>query len=828
MRRRVLLPILGLALSLLTLSETTPCGIGQIKLKGSKTCTDVDECTDTVPYCGSNATCFNTDGSYYCQCHSGYGTKSGNVNFTIISSKESCGEINECLKNKKLCGPNATCKNTMGSYYCTCQTGYHSSNGKEVFLADDGVTCEDKNECLTDSSICGVGGDCENREGSYQCACRSGYSNYGNGLAKCIDKNECLTDSSICGVGGDCENREGSYQCACRSGYSNYGNGLAKCIDKNECLTDSSICGVGGDCENREGSYQCACRSGYSNYGNDLAKCIWLACNRFTPAVSPEQMPVGLEEVLSLMNGSCTSLSRQEGGKLNGEKLLETLLSIIDKLLSGGTLNSNKKVTTLLGIVEDALRLIGPLLSKPHTRRPSKLTEVEFFVARGQLPPQGPISLSSEHAHLDIHWETAAGDATYPGFAVASLLTYKSLESSTNNASRRLSVGSEGTTFLVNSKVVTASVSNTDTRSLEKPITLTFAHLQFLPQSDPANHTCAYWNTSSGDGEWDEQGCRVVESNDTHTVCSCTHLSSFAVLMALYEFQDTFQLQVITWVGLGVSQVCLLLCIVTFSLCRSIQCTRNTIHLNLCICLFIANLVFLAGISSTQNKGGCAFVAGLLHFFFLAAFCWMCLEGVQLYRMVVRVFNTTLRPLHMMGAGYGVPAIIVVISASVYAQGYGTDRHCWLTLKRGFIWSFFGPVCVIIMVNAFFFMITVWKLAEKFSSLNPDLTNLRKIRVFTVTAVAQLCVLGTMWIFGCFLLDQSTLPLAYLFTFLNSLQGALLFLMHCLLSKQVREEYAKFLSRIYTPQKKYSEFNTNQSSNSQGSKSAQNTKESRT
>lgn len=79
---------------------------------------------------------------------------------------------------------------------------------------------------------------------------------------------------------------------------------------------------------------------------------------------------------------------------------------------------------------------------------------------------------------------------------------------------------------------------------------------------------------------------------------------------------------------------------------------------------------------------------------------------------------------------------------------------CWLNLD--FLWSFFGPVCIIITVsdmggyhcwrkspenslfiekksdvfqiNIFFFIITVWKLAQKFSSLNPDLNSLQKIR----------------------------------------------------------------------------------------------------
>ncbi|XP_015243917.1 PREDICTED: adhesion G protein-coupled receptor E4-like [Cyprinodon variegatus] len=98
---------------------------------------------------------------------------------------------------------------------------------------------------------------------------------------------------------------------------------------------------------------------------------------------------------------------------------------------------------------------------------------------------------------------------------------------------------------------------------------------------------------------------------------------------------------------------------------------------------------------------------------------------------------------------------------------------------------------------------------------------------FTITAVAQLCVLGTMWIFGCFQFEKGTIVMSYLFTILGSLQGVMLFVMHCLFSKQVREEYENILSRLCTPQKRaYSEFNFSHSSKANASRSSQDTGES--
>uniref|UniRef100_A0A4W5LX40 G-protein coupled receptors family 2 profile 2 domain-containing protein n=1 Tax=Hucho hucho TaxID=62062 RepID=A0A4W5LX40_9TELE len=53
----------------------------------------------------------------------------------------------------------------------------------------------------------------------------------------------------------------------------------------------------------------------------------------------------------------------------------------------------------------------------------------------------------------------------------------------------------------------------------------------------------------------------------------------------------------------------------------------------------------------------------------------MLLEGVQLYLMVVLVFNTTIRPLYLYAVGYGLPLAVVIISAITYPDGYGTTQQ---------------------------------------------------------------------------------------------------------------------------------------------------------
>ncbi|XP_030880954.1 CD97 antigen-like [Leptonychotes weddellii] len=209
----------------------------------------------------------------------------------------------------------------------------------------------------------------------------------------------------------------------------------------------------------------------------------------------------------------------------------------------------------------------------------------------------------------------------------------------------------------------------------------------------------------------------------------------------------------------------------------------------------------------------CRLVAVLLHYFFLAAFCWMSLEGVELYFLVVRVFQGQgLSKWQLCLIGYGVSLLIVGISAAVNSEGYGRTLYCWLNPARGFLWSFLGPVTFIVLCNAVVFVTTVWKLTQKFSEINPDMKKLKKARVLTVTAVAQLFVLGSTWVFGLFLFNPQSWLLSYTFTILNCLQGLFLFVLHCLLNKKVREEYRRWAGRVTA--NRYSEFTTSTSGTS--------------
>jgi hypothetical protein len=71
------------------------------------TCEDIDECSEELHNCDSNATCSNTIGSFECECLPGPG---------FTGDGETCQDIDECALGQDNCDLNsATCTNTIGS-----------------------------------------------------------------------------------------------------------------------------------------------------------------------------------------------------------------------------------------------------------------------------------------------------------------------------------------------------------------------------------------------------------------------------------------------------------------------------------------------------------------------------------------------------------------------------------------------------------------------------------------------------------------------------------------------------------------------------------------
>ncbi|KAM5285762.1 adhesion G protein-coupled receptor L3 isoform 13-T27 [Hipposideros larvatus] len=522
-----------------------------------------------------------------------------------------------------------------------------------------------------------------------------------------------------------------------------------------------------------------------------------------------------MDQLVGLLDVQLRNLT--PGGKDSAARSLnKAMVETVNNLLQPQALNAWRDLTTsdqlraatmLLDTVEESAFVLADNLLKTDIVR-ENTDNIQLEVARlsteGNLEDLKFPEIMSHGSTIQLSANTLKQNGRNGEIRVAFVL-YNNLGPylSTENASMKLGTEAMSTnhSVIVNSPVITAAINKEFSNKvyLADPVVFTVKHIK--QSEENFNPNCSFWSYSKRTmtGYWSTQGCRLLTTNKTHTTCSCNHLTNFAVLMAHVEVKHSdavhdLLLDVITWVGILLSLVCLLICIFTFCFFRGLQSDRNTIHKNLCISLFVAELLFLIGINRTDQPIACAVFAALLHFFFLAAFTWMFLEGVQLYIMLVEVFESEhSRRKYFYLVGYGMPALIVAVSAAVDYRSYGTDKVCWLRLDTYFIWSFIGPATLIIMLNVIFLGIALYKMFHHTAILKPESGCLDNIKSWVIGAIALLCLLGLTWAFGLMYINESTVIMAYLFTIFNSLQGMFIFIFHCVLQKKVRKEYGKCL-----------------------------------
>ncbi|KAM4628873.1 adhesion G protein-coupled receptor L4 [Polymixia lowei] len=688
------------------------------------------------------------------------------------------------------------------------------------------------------------------------CFCNHGYT--GDGTTFCNDDNECQNVTNICGDKGSCTNTKGSYYCTCVSGYTSTGpaefqtNDGTECTDIDECET-GQICGPFSLCHNTNGSFFCTCQRDYvptsgskrfhpengirckehpQKYCHDSNGCITQTVNKTLEYMSNITEPQSLlEEIAKQTSGELTSvevisyvealsqstlmLSLKKDHTAKPALINSTLTKLVkavnnlvekDELVSWSRIRDERReytITKLLHTVEESSLSLASSYKTPAELE-IKASEMELklvtFDVR-QTKTKLSVSMGGDHINLSPKSRT---EESRNGSVSVVFVRYDSvgdiLKPSTDPGVTDYSRYAETGEITVNSQVIAVAVKPADVYQLDQ-ITFTLRHSE--PIDTEADVTkCAFWEyeQASLQGHWATHGCERVLVNSTSTTCSCNHLTHFAILMSSGRANLAAHYNVlmrITQLGMIISLICLSMCIFTFWFFSEIQSTRTTIHKNLCCSLFMAEFIFLVGINMNTHKLFCSIIAGLLHYFFLAAFAWMCIEGIHLYLIVVGViYNKGFLHRNFYIFGYGSPAVVVAISATLGSKYYGTTKVCWLSTENNFIWSFIGPACLIILVNLLAFGVIIYKVYRHTAVKKPEISHYENIRSCARGALALLFVLGATWTFGVLhILNETTLT-AYLFTIANTFQGMFIFIFLCVLSRKVQEEYYRLFKNV--------------------------------
>ncbi|XP_075290170.1 adhesion G-protein coupled receptor G1 [Opisthocomus hoazin] len=361
----------------------------------------------------------------------------------------------------------------------------------------------------------------------------------------------------------------------------------------------------------------------------------------------------------------------------------------------------------------------------------------------------------------------------------------------------------ENGSHILGNKVVGISLVDTVVANLSDPVVLTFFHGQ-LPMN--ASPLCVFWqeDTSASAGSWDSYGCTTVTA-DSWTDCRCNHLTYFAVLMVSspeIAYIHREYLSIITYVGCLISALASI-CTIFFLHFRSKQRDQITsmhIHMNLLGAIFLLDVAFLISehLASSSSEAVCRAGGLFLHFSLLSCLTWMGIEGYNLYRLVIEVFNAYHDHflLKLCLVGWGLPFFCVTLiflaswtnygpfSIPVYESVSGKSTNatiCWIT----------SPL-IHNVVNLGFFSLVFLFNSIMLGAMVREILRQNKTghKLKHVLALFGLSILlGIPWalVFFSFTSGVFRLVSLYIFTIINSLQGFLIFLWYWTMVLQARK-----------------------------------------
>ncbi|KAI1891263.1 hypothetical protein AGOR_G00141970 [Albula goreensis] len=410
---------------------------------------------------------------------------------------------------------------------------------------------------------------------------------------------------------------------------------------------------------------------------------------------------------------------------------------------------------------------------------------------------------------------------------------------------------------ILNSGILGTSVANLSISGLHENVVFTLQNNQPIPGNFVAS--CVFWDFSrnGGAGGWNSDGCSVQNSTDEETSCSCSHLTSFAVLLDLSREGITDRMQAtiltfITYIGCGISAIFLSITLLTYlafeKLRRDIP---SKILIQLCAALLLLNLTFLLDswlALYPHAVGLCISTAFFLHYFLLVSFTWMGLEALHMYLAIVKVFNTymskymlkfsllgwgryRLAPLlaspgHLLSLKShlchdpvatkadlypptfgtelaGVPLVVVIIVIAISKDNYGLVSYGRYSdgSTDEFCWLR-NDIAFYVAVVAYFCLVFVVNLAMfvvvmvqlcRIKRQNPHNAQHRS-GLQELRSVAGLTfLLGLTWGFAFFAWGPVNLAFMYLFAIFNSLQGFFIFVFHCAAKENVRKQWRTYL-----------------------------------
>ncbi|KAM9839735.1 vasoactive intestinal polypeptide receptor 2-like [Aulostomus maculatus] len=261
--------------------------------------------------------------------------------------------------------------------------------------------------------------------------------------------------------------------------------------------------------------------------------------------------------------------------------------------------------------------------------------------------------------------------------------------------------------------------------------------------------------------------------------------------------------KILSTLGHSLSLITLLTSTVIICLFRRLRCTRNYIHLNLFVSFMLRAAAVLTkdallfsedentDCSTQPSLVGCKTSLVLLHYFIMANFFWLLVEGLYLHMLlvVIHIYSTRLS-LYML-IGWGIPLVFMV--AWIICRINLEDTWCWERNEnpvpnRLVNW----PIMASIIINFVLFISIIRILVQKLRCTDVGGNEKSQYRRLAKSTLLLIPLFGINYVVFVYLMEPTDKNMEYIKIFfelgLGSFQGLIVAVLYCFLNSEVQGE----------------------------------------
>ncbi|XP_034041378.1 adhesion G-protein coupled receptor G5-like [Thalassophryne amazonica] len=342
-------------------------------------------------------------------------------------------------------------------------------------------------------------------------------------------------------------------------------------------------------------------------------------------------------------------------------------------------------------------------------------------------------------------------------------------------------------------EVVGITIENEIITDLSEPVRIDFHH-NVIPNSH--SRICVSWDTNKDPLKvnWLQDGCETHQIGEKNTVCLCSHLTYFTILVQLEPrpVRHLLALTVITSLGCALSVFSCIVLIIFLCKTRRYKEQAVSIHMGLAVSLLLLNLLFFftGTLANLVGESICAWVGASLHYALLSSLTWMALEVFHTFWLVSIIFSPTPKTYvwNLIGFGFPVvPVVILVFTGDFYGVRRVTQMDdtsspylmCWMKdSQKALLAHYFTNMTLlaILVVSGLAMLFLVYREIRK-----RDEWKQHQVAFLSIWGLS--CLFGTTW--GLTFLDFKPLSdvILFLSCILNSFQGFLLMLRFYILDR---------------------------------------------